>query len=513
MAYPSANARPWLHTTYGTYSGGDSALLQAVSGTTATGLNGPASAPRAPQITTVPQYTWTHGCTPTAVGSLMGYWDVKGYSNLFSAQGWDNVKLTKNVANEITDPQHAAKYGSAQNNHSDKLYLPNSYDSIADWLGTSVDPLGYGETYTNNISVGIKQYASYKGYQFSSNTYYYNSTSWDILKREIDAGRPIIAGIDSGNDGQLDHSVPVFGYYEGSGVRMYAFYLDWYEVEGAVTNGYCWAVFAPTARGVQYGVHDLTTMVPSGATPRPIPGGPTEGNDKITGTSGNDNLRGLGGNDTLSGAAGDDSLSGDAGNDSLSGGDGNDSVEGGSGADTIYGGNDNDKIWGHIGAGPNAADGADRIYCEAGNDYAIGHNGDDVVDGGSGNDDIYGDLGNDTLIGGLGQDTMGGGAGNDIFRFNSAAESAVGSSRDIVYFKLPGAALEDRIDLSAVYSGTLAWKGTGAMVGASVRVLNGANNQTIVQISNDADNAVEMEIALADDAYTASHYVAADFIL
>ncbi len=189
------------------------------------------------------------------------------------------------------------------------------------------------------------------------------------------------------------------------------------------------------------------------------------------------------------------------------------SIEGGGGGDIIYGGGGDDRIWGHLRGGPGGADGADRIYCEGGNDFAIGHNGDDLVDGGSGNDDLYGDTGNDTLIGGLGQDTMGGGAGNDIFRFNSVADSAIGSSRDIVYFKLPGPALEDRVDLSAVYGGTLAWKGTGALVGASVRVFNGPNNQTIVQVSNDADNAVEMEIALADDAYTAANYVAADFIL
>ncbi|MDG4604141.1 MAG: hypothetical protein P9C48_06385 [Defluviicoccus sp.] len=189
------------------------------------------------------------------------------------------------------------------------------------------------------------------------------------------------------------------------------------------------------------------------------------------------------------------------------------SVQGGGGGDVIYGGGGDDQIWGYLRTGPGGADGADRIYCEAGNDYAIGHNGNDLVDGGSGNDDLYGDTGNDTIIGGLGKDTMGGGAGNDIFRFNSVSESSVGTNRDIVFFKLPGAALEDRIDLSAVYSGTLAWKGTGALAGASVRVLNGPSNQTIVQVSNDADNAVEMEIALADDSYTAAHYVAADFIL
>ena len=503
-----ANSQSWLRDIDET--AGSSHLIgsQAVSVASATPSYTATTAPRQPQITTVPQYTWTHGCTPTAVGSLMGYWDVKGYSNLFAAQGWDKVRSTPNVANEITDPQHAAKY-----NYRDVASLPNSNDSIADWLDTSIDPLEYGSTYTSKIASAIKGYASFKGYQFNSTQYYYSSTSWDTLKREVDAGRPVIASIDSGNDGISDHSVPVFGYYEASGTRMYAFYLNWYEVEGAVTNGYCWAVFAPTARGVQYGVSQLTTMVPTSAPPAPIIAGPTAGNDKLTGTSANDNLRGLGGSDTLTGLAGNDTLAGDTGNDSLSAGDGNDSVEGGAGADTIYGGSGNDRIWGHMGSGPNAADGADRIYCEAGNDYAIGHNGDDLVDGGSGNDDIYGDIGNDTLIGGLGQDTMGGGAGNDIFRFNAVSESAIGSSRDVVYFKLPGAALEDRIDLSAVYGGTLAWKGTGALAGASVRVMNGSNNQTIVQVSNDADNAVEMEIALADDAYTASNYVAADFIL
>lgn len=545
----------------------------------------------------------------------MGYWDVKGYSKLFSAQGWDNVKLTKNVANQITDPQHAARY----NPSPDKNYLPNSYDSIADWLGTSVDPLEKGWTYTDKIAGAIKGYANYQGYQFDSNTYYYNSTLWDTFKREIDAGRPVIAGIDSDSDGDLDHTVPAFGYYEQSGVRMYAFYLNWYEVEGAVTDGYRWAAFAPTKSGVQYGVHDVTTMVPRSAPPAAVAAAPASGNDSLTGTSKNDTLRGLDGNDTLSGLAGNDSLSGDAGNDSLSGGDGNDtldggtgndvlsggfgfdrliggegedtadysfyissdglcvdlgsgkvtfrpehsvgsppllesvvsienvnggggrdklignwganklrgnggndsisagdgndSIEGGAGADTMYGGNGNDSIWGYAGSGPNSSDGADRIYCEAGNDYAIGHNGDDLVDGGSGNDNIYGDIGNDTLIGGLGKDTIGGGGGNDIFRFTSVWESSVGSNRDIVFFKLPGAALEDRIDLSAVYGGTLAWKGTGALVGPSVRVYNGPSNQTIVQVSNDSDNAVEMEIALADDGFSAVNYVAADFIL
>ncbi len=487
----NANSLSWLRDIDETTATSNTAGSQAVFGAGATTSQSVATAPRQPQITTVPQYVWTHGCTPTAVGSLMGYWDVKGYSNLFAAQGWDKVRYTSNVANEITDPQHAAKY-----NYRDVAYLPNAYDSIADWLGTSVDPLGYGWTYTSKIAGAIKGYASFKGYQFNSNQYYYNATTWDTLKHEVDAGRPVIASIDTGTDGIIDHSVPVFGYYEASGTRMYAFYLNWYEVEGAVTNGYCWAVFGPATHGVQYGVSDITTMVPSSALAVSVTAGPTAGNDKLTGTSANDKLRGLGGNDTLSGLAGNDSLAGDGGNDSLSAGDGNDSLSGDDGNDTLYGGS-----------------------------------GNDALNGGGGNDKLWGEDGFDTLIGGAGKDELGGGtkAGErDIFVYLAISESPVGSARDLVYFRDAGTAYGDVIDVSAIDANVYA-SGNQAFTfiktaafsvnkPGTLRVFNSGNN-TVVQLNTDNDTAPEAEIELNDGSATAATYFwqsghsGSDFIL
>ena len=33
----------------------------------------------------VPAYDWYHGCGPTAAASIIGYYDMQGYSNLFDA--------------------------------------------------------------------------------------------------------------------------------------------------------------------------------------------------------------------------------------------------------------------------------------------------------------------------------------------------------------------------------------------------------------------------------------------
>ena len=60
-------------------------------------------------LSNVPAYNWYHGCTPTAVGSVMGYWDLHGYDNLFSASGWAAVSQTVNVQDQISSPAHNAK--------------------------------------------------------------------------------------------------------------------------------------------------------------------------------------------------------------------------------------------------------------------------------------------------------------------------------------------------------------------------------------------------------------------
>ncbi len=66
----------------------------------------------------------------------------------------------------------------------------------------------------------------------------------------------------------------------------------------------------------------------------------------------------------------------------------------------------------------------------------------------TGNDTLDGGAGNDLLIGGAGRDMMTGGAGADLFRFATLADSAVGTTRDLIaaFNRADG----DRIDLAAI---------------------------------------------------------------
>lgn len=121
---------------------------------------GAAASPSAHIIDSVPAYSWYHGCGPTAAGSIIGYWGLHGYPNLFNASG-QNVFLTQNVQDEISSPQHNAKYHPTP----DALGPVPAFTSIADWFRTSVDPLGFGSSYlipyARDAFIG---YASYRGY-------------------------------------------------------------------------------------------------------------------------------------------------------------------------------------------------------------------------------------------------------------------------------------------------------------------------------------------------------------
>lgn len=130
------------------------------------------------------------------------------------------------------------------------------------------------------------------------------------------------------------------------------------------------------------------------------------GNDTLNGGAGHDVLIGGGGHDRLLGGAGNDRLFGNAGNDTLLGGSGNDTLNGGAGRDILRGGTGDDVLLG--GAGP------DRLFGEAGADRLVGHAGNDLLDGGDGNDVLDGGAGRDRLIGGTGNDRLSGGAGDDV---------------------------------------------------------------------------------------------------
>ena len=234
---------------------------------------------RAVQLSNVPAYNWYHGCTPTAVGSIMGYWDLHGYGNLFTASGWDAVSQTANVQDQISSPAHNAKYDPTPDDTS--LPVPTS-TSIACFLGTSKDGTsGYGSTKVANIIYGMTGYASYRGYASTATQYTYIggliSLTWSKLTSEINAGRPMVFNVDSDGNGTNDHSVPVFGYKTEGGVNYYGCYTTWSEDETIA-----WYRFRGASSSYTFGVTSgesfrLTSAPTAMAAMGPVAGGDSGG--------------------------------------------------------------------------------------------------------------------------------------------------------------------------------------------------------------------------------------------
>ncbi len=179
-------------------------------------------------IANVPAYNWYHGCGPTAAASIIGYYDVHGFGNLFDASGWNNVKLTANVQNQISSPAHNAKYDP----DPDDPNLPTPPNtSIACWFRTSVNQ-PYGWSWLSDSDDAIRGYAEYRGYECTSWYESYGSFTWADLVGEIDANRPMMFLVDTDGNGGTDHFVPVLGYDDrGAEGLWYGCYTTWSESE------------------------------------------------------------------------------------------------------------------------------------------------------------------------------------------------------------------------------------------------------------------------------------------
>jgi serralysin len=283
------------------------------------------------------------------------------------------------------------------------------------------------------------------------------------------------------------------------------------------------------------------------------------GNDKLIGNDAANMLDAGAGDDNLDGGAGNDRLIGGAGKDSLTGGSGNDTFVFASGDSAVGLGRDvvtdfasgdridltgagaksfigNNAFTGSAGqvrsvnisgqtiieldsdgngladlqlelAGDNvlsisdfvglvavATNGNDNLTGTSGADTIRGLGGNDVLRGLAGDDTLDGGFGDDVLIGGLGRDLLTGGAGADRFRLENAAESSIGGRDRILDFQQG----LDKIDLSSVFEGELAYIGKKSFSGAAgqlryVRV----DGVTLLEGDLNGDRVADFQIELA----------------
>ena len=226
-------------------------------------------------------YNWWYGCSPTAAGMMMGYYDVNGYkgksySNLVPGGKAENETFSgRGLVNDIIASQGHINdfYQGGYQASGDDLPQPwHDFDSLADFMGTSQDAFGldngatnfrfnaYGKETTretllyfrgidnqfNDGMLGMCDYIEHAGYKvneaFNQLTDVYSSYggfTFDDYIAEIDAGRPMILHV---GDTSIGHSIYGYGYDYETGEIL--FHDTWtlgekrFQWDGTYMTGY-----------------------------------------------------------------------------------------------------------------------------------------------------------------------------------------------------------------------------------------------------------------------------------
>lgn len=261
-----------------------------------------------------PDYEWWYGCSPTSAGMMMGYYDINGYGGLsydnLVAGGTAELSNYGNpgaLANDaIASSGHIADfwvdYGksglvdpSNANYGPDPLEENHSFDSLADFMGTSQDSVGNvdggttfffyangGQTYAADLYAagigywdhdgmyGMSEYFDYAGYGSgnpANNNFYTQLTDnvgatygfgFDDYVAEIDAGGVVMIHVEG-------HSM--FGYGYDVQINEVILHDTWSEGEQSMAWGEdysgldMWGVTVFTPTGGSAPVPEPATMV------------------------------------------------------------------------------------------------------------------------------------------------------------------------------------------------------------------------------------------------------------
>ena len=218
----------------------------------------------------VPAYLWRHGCGPTALGMIAGYYDGLGFDTLFPGSAYtQTAAVNQAIASggvvgspypagseqhfeDYSMPIDDTTYSMLTDNYITKKRTPHTDNSIADYMNTSRSTKNnrYGWSWSSDIGSAWLKYVRQQNITYTPTYqlfYTYNATmTWAKLVSEIDAGRPMICLVDSDASGVSDHFVAVIGY-RTSPRQQYGSLDTWYK---AVR----WENFTYMASGVAWGI-------------------------------------------------------------------------------------------------------------------------------------------------------------------------------------------------------------------------------------------------------------------
>jgi hypothetical protein len=225
-------------------------------------------------ISGVPDYLWRHGCGPTAVGNVVGYYDSHGYDDLITGDANTQTNDTNQAMasggdsgnpNTPGNERHYEDYSRPEDDKTPGIltddYItagripPHANDCIGDYQRTSQSnhPLGgnrYGWSWSNDLGPSFTGYVNqqnptynptYTEYQWSTGT-----LTWAVLTNEINNNRPMVFLVDSDGSGGTDHFVAVVGY--DAATNQYACHDSWQPA------GVRWETFQGMAAGRIFGI-------------------------------------------------------------------------------------------------------------------------------------------------------------------------------------------------------------------------------------------------------------------
>ncbi len=216
----------------------------------------------------VPAYIWRHGCGPTALGMVIGFWDTNGYASLVPG---DASGQTAAVNAMIADDQGNPNCSSTQFNHYRDYACPldaspgelkvdrsetggaHADNCVADFMLTSrsANYNYYGWSWFSDVGIAFLAYGAYAmpGSGAGSSSRYFEDFSWEEYKAEIDARRPMVLLVDSDADGYTDHFITAIGYDDAT--TEYAAYNTW----DSGLHWYPWRAMSP---GAAFGIYGAT---------------------------------------------------------------------------------------------------------------------------------------------------------------------------------------------------------------------------------------------------------------
>ncbi|MBN1212213.1 MAG: C39 family peptidase, partial [candidate division Zixibacteria bacterium] len=220
-------------------------------------------------ISGVPTYLWQHGCGPTALGMLIGYYDSHGYPTLVPG---DATSQNSAVNAMIADDSNNPVCGSPASDHYQDYACPIDYspnmqtdrsetggthtdNCVADFMSTSRSAFGnyYGWSWFSDMDNAFRDYVNDIDPSLTpyADNYYFSQFSWEDYKAEIDNNRPVVLLVDTDGDGSTDHFITAVGYDDAT--MTYGLYNTW-------DHSLHWYVWRPMNPGSSWGVFGATVI-------------------------------------------------------------------------------------------------------------------------------------------------------------------------------------------------------------------------------------------------------------